>query len=51
MQHHITANSTFSWWGAWMSTYSDKIITTPKVWVTNGSHDTRDLLPKNWIQI
>ena len=31
MQNHIIANSTFSWWGAWLSDYENKIIISPKI--------------------
>ena len=50
MKHHIIANSSFSWWGAWMSTYDDKIIIAPKKWFGNDIKDT-DLIPNNWIKI
>jgi hypothetical protein len=49
-RHHIIANSSFSWWGAWLSDYSNKKIIAPKKWfrapVTND-----DLIPDGWITI
>tara|TARA_B100000427_G_C15474786_1_gene580257 strand:+ start:312 stop:1106 length:795 start_codon:yes stop_codon:yes gene_type:complete len=49
---HITANSSFSWWGAWLSN-SEKII-APSGWFkgSNNEHlDTKDVIPENWIVI
>lgn len=48
---HIIANSSFSWWGAWLSN-SDKII-APKVWFgpDNSDKNTNNLIPENWMVI
>ncbi len=49
----IIANSTFSWWGAWVNNCSGKIIVAPKTWFGPGlnMHDTKDLIPEEWISI
>jgi hypothetical protein len=50
MKYHIVANSTFSWWGAWMSN-AEKIF-SPRSWFVNGSGVSDvDLIPENWIKI
>lgn len=50
-QHHIIANSTFSWWGAWLNRHPDKIVTAPQKWFSTERFDTRDLLPETWIRL
>jgi hypothetical protein len=50
-KHHIIANSTFSWWGAWLSENPDKIVYAPKQWFKADNHDIRDLIPVEWRKI
>ncbi|MEE8478749.1 MAG: alpha-1,2-fucosyltransferase, partial [Candidatus Neomarinimicrobiota bacterium] len=51
-KHQIIANSTFSWWAAWLNPNSGKIIITPKYWY-NDKHlnDTVIRIPQEWIKI
>jgi hypothetical protein len=48
--HHIIANSSFSWWGAWMNLMPDKRVIAPKRWFgpAKADWDVKDLLPEGW---
>lgn len=50
-QHNICANSSFSWWGAWLNSNRDKIVTAPKLWFKNSGTENSDLIPPSWIKI
>jgi len=50
-KHHIIANSTFSWWGAWLGSHPTKLVFSPKQWFNDPSKDVSDLIPSNWHQV
>lgn len=52
-KHHVMANSTFSWWGAWLNPDPKKTVIAPKLWFGPGyaHYSTRDLLPPEWVQL
>lgn len=50
-KHNIIANSSFSWWGAWLNSNAQKVVVAPKQWIANASVNTKDLIPHNWLRI
>jgi hypothetical protein len=50
-RHNIIANSSFSWWAAWLNKNPGKIVMAPQKWFNKGPKDTQDLIPEGWILI
>lgn len=48
---HVIANSSFSWWGAWLDRRKEARVVAPAKWFQSNELDARDLVPDRWIRI
>ena len=46
--HHVIANSSFSWWGAWLGERSESVVVAPRQWFADPRADTRSVVPARW---
>jgi len=50
--NNIIANSSFSWWGAWLNQNENKTVIAPKQWFGSAiQHNTNDLIPETWLRL
>lgn len=53
-KHNIIANSSFSWWGAWLNFNENKLVVAPKNWYIDKYMNAKavsSLIPENWVVI
>ena len=52
-RHQVIANSTYSWWAAWLNDYADKIVVAPRIWLADNANfeANQSLLPPEWIRL
>jgi hypothetical protein len=49
-KHNIIANSSYSWWAAWLNKSHSKLVIAPKKWFANKLNDS-DICPETWIRL
>jgi hypothetical protein len=49
-RHHIIANSSLSWWGAWLARHPEQVVIAPRPWQPGMTSDS-DLVPGDWIKL
>ncbi|HUC01322.1 MAG TPA: alpha-1,2-fucosyltransferase [Candidatus Paceibacterota bacterium] len=50
-RHNIIANSTFSWWGAWLNENPGKIVVGPKEWSASATASGKRVIPSSWVAL
>jgi hypothetical protein len=49
-RHHVTANSSLSWWAAWLASHPEQVVIAPQPWMS-GAPSLEDFLPERWIKL
>jgi Glycosyl transferase family 11 len=50
-KHHIIANSSFSWWGAWLGESKGQTVYAPSAWFADSETNSVDIVPAHWIRL
>lgn len=50
-QHYVLANSSFSWWAAWLGETPQSLVICPAQWVQTPGFDTSDVTPSRWLRM
>jgi hypothetical protein len=50
-KHHVVANSSFSWWGAWLAQSENQIVCAPKRWFAASEVNSEDVVPQRWVRL
>jgi hypothetical protein len=49
--HLAIANSSFSWWAAWLNPSPTKLVIAPDPWFAHSNHDSSDVVPSSWVRL
>ncbi|WP_036666101.1 alpha-1,2-fucosyltransferase [Paludibacterium yongneupense] len=49
-RHAIIANSSYSWWSAWLNAAPDKVVVAPQCWFSGGQYESADIIPAAWLR-
>ena len=50
-RHHVIANSSLSWWGAWLDPRADKVVVAPRQWFRDSRLDSSWITPASWLRL
>lgn len=50
-KHQVIANSSFSWWAAWLNSNKNKMVVAPKSWFITGKNKNLSIIPKDWVEL
>lgn len=50
-RHHVIANSSYSWWGAWLNPRPDKLVLAPSRWYAIAEKDNEGIIPPSWLRV
>ena len=50
-RHHVIANSSFSWWGAWLRSNENGKVVSPSKWFVNPNYDNPDIWCDDWLRL
>jgi hypothetical protein len=50
-RHFVIANSTFSWWAAWLGEREGSVVVAPRRWFEDRTRNSSDIVPPRWVRL